>query len=75
MVGPTKAWPPEVRQSRTAVSTVSVGEQGGEKCEAREHAWMAEELYKGHAYTESEFIEELDGFGGSTLRGEQCIRS
>ena len=39
-----------------------------EMCEAREHAWMAEELYKGHAYTESKFIEELDGFGGSTLR-------
>ncbi len=39
-----------------------------EMCEVREHAWMAEGLYKGHAYTESESTEELDGFGGSTLR-------
>ena len=39
-----------------------------EMCEAGEHAWMAEDLYRGHAYTESESAEELDGFGGSTLR-------
>ena len=39
-----------------------------EKCEAGEHAWMAEELYRGHAYTESESTEELEGFGGSTIK-------
>jgi hypothetical protein len=39
-----------------------------EMCEAGEHSWMAEDLYKGHAYTESESTEEIDGFGGSTLR-------
>ena len=39
-----------------------------EMCEAGEHAWMAEDLYRGHAYTESESAEELDGFGASTLR-------
>jgi len=37
-------------------------------CESGEHVWMEEELYKGHAYTESESTEELEGFGGSTLR-------
>ena len=37
-------------------------------CEAGEHDWMREDLYKGHAYTESESTEELDGFGGSKLR-------
>ena len=39
-----------------------------EMCEAGQHDWTEDELYRGHAYTESEFIEELDGFGGSTLR-------
>ena len=39
-----------------------------EMCEAGEHAWMSEELYKGHAYTESKCTEELEGFGGSTLK-------
>jgi len=29
---------------------------------------MAEELDRGHSYTESEFTEELDGFDGSTIR-------
>ena len=37
-------------------------------CECGDHSWMAEELYRGHAYTESESTEELEGFGGSTLR-------
>ena len=37
-------------------------------CESGEHDWMKEDLYKGHAYSESESTEELDGFDGSTLR-------
>ena len=39
-----------------------------EMCESGEHSWMAEQLYRGHAYTESESTDELDGFDGSTLR-------
>ena len=38
-----------------------------EMCESGEHGWMEEDLYKGHAYTESESTEELDGFGGSRI--------
>ena len=45
-------------------------------CEAGEHDWMEENLYKGHAYTESESTEELEGFDGSTVRtvyaGKMC---
>ena len=29
---------------------------------------MKENLYKGHAYTESESTDELDGFYGSTIK-------
>ena len=39
-----------------------------EMCESGEHAWMKEDLYKGHAYTESESTEEIDGFDGSTIK-------
>lgn len=39
-----------------------------EMCEAGEHAWMADGLYRGHAYTESESTEEIEGFYGSALR-------
>ena len=39
-----------------------------EKCEAGDHSWMEEDFYKGHAYTESESTEEIDGFGGSTIK-------
>ena len=39
-----------------------------EMCESRDHSWMAEELYRGHAFTVSESTEELDGFNGSTLK-------
>ena len=39
-----------------------------ERCESSDHAWMKDDLYKGHGYTESKSTEELDGFGGSTLR-------
>ena len=39
-----------------------------EMCESGEHSWMSDEAYRVHAYTESESAEELDGFGGSTLR-------
>ena len=37
-------------------------------CESGEHSWMGDVHYRGHAYTESESTEELEGFGGSTLR-------
>ena len=39
-----------------------------EMCESGDHSWMGELLYRGHACTESESTEELEGFGGSTLR-------
>ena len=39
-----------------------------EMCESGEHGWVEEDLYKGHAYTESESTEELDGFDGSILK-------
>ena len=39
-----------------------------EMCESGEHDWMKEDLYKGHAYTESESTDEIDGFDGSTLK-------
>ena len=39
-----------------------------EMCEAGEHSWLSDEAYRVHAYTESESTEELEGFGGSTLR-------
>jgi hypothetical protein len=37
-------------------------------CESGDHSWMKEDLYKGHAYTESESTDELDGFDGSTIK-------
>ena len=37
-------------------------------CESGEHSWMAEDLYKGHAYTESESTEELEGTDGSRIK-------
>ena len=37
-------------------------------CEVGEHAWVSEELYRDHAYTESEFTEEQEGFEGSTIK-------
>ena len=37
-----------------------------EKCEAGDHSWMEEDLYRGHAYSESESTEEIYGFDGST---------
>jgi len=37
-----------------------------EKCEAGDHSWMEEDLYRGHAYTKSESTEEIYGFDGST---------
>ena len=37
-------------------------------CESGEHDWVKEDLYKGHAYTESESADELDGFDGSTIK-------
>jgi len=37
-------------------------------CESGEHARMAEEAYRGHAYTESQSTEDLDGFDRSTIR-------
>ena len=39
-----------------------------EMCESSDHAWMKDDLYKGHAYTESESTDELDGFNGSSLK-------
>ena len=39
-----------------------------EMCEAGEHAWMEEEAYKIHAYTESESTEEIGGFDGSRIK-------
>ena len=39
-----------------------------ELCEAEDHSWMEEDLYKGHAYTESESTDELDGLNGSSLK-------
>ena len=39
-----------------------------EMCEAGGHDWMKEDLYKGHAYSESESTEELEGFDGSSLK-------
>ena len=39
-----------------------------EMCESGDHSWMGDVHYRGHAYTESESAEELDGFDGSTLR-------
>ena len=39
-----------------------------EMCESGEHARMAEEAYRGHAYTESQSTEDLDGFDRSTIR-------
>ena len=37
-------------------------------CESGDHSWMEEDLYKGHAYTESESTDELDGCNGSSLK-------
>jgi hypothetical protein len=33
-------------------------------CESGDHSWMEEDIYKGHAYIESESTDELDGFDG-----------
>ena len=46
----------------------TVENRAWELCESGEHALMAEDLYRGHAYTESESAEELDGFDGSTIK-------
>ena len=47
-----------------------------EMCESGELGWMEEDAYGGHAYTESESTEEIDGFGGSTIKtifsGKTC---
>ncbi len=39
-----------------------------EMCEAGQHDWMEDELYRGHAYTETKSTEEIEGFDGSTLK-------
>jgi len=37
-------------------------------CESGDHSWMKEDLYKGHAYTESESTDGLDGLNSSSLK-------
>ena len=39
-----------------------------EICESGDHGWMSEDIFKGHAYTESRSTEDIEGFGGSTLK-------
>ena len=46
-----------------------------ERCESGEHSWMAEDAYRGHAYTESESTEQLDGFDGSILKTVYSVKA